>query len=306
VSDARGKYRIQTVAEMTGIPAATLRAWERRYGVPVPARSDSSYRLYSDADLAMIQRLRALCDGGMAPSDAARMVLDQDAAVAPLPAGDDVFAPMRAGILHAVEMFDPYKLERELDRATALGTATAIVDRILRPVMTEIGDAWHDGRLSVAQEHLATDAIVGVTRRLLALVQPESDARLVVLACFADEQHSFPLQALAVHVASWGFRVVMLGASTPPAAIKHAVKELRPKLVGLSCTVAPAGHRARELVEAYADAVGDTPWLVGGSAARELSRFVVARGGHVTDELDPRALRTIVERLASTSTQPRR
>ena len=167
----------------------------------------------------------------------------------------------------------------------------------MRPVMTEVGDAWHEGRLSVAQEHLATDAISGVTRRLLGLVQPESFKRVVVLGCFADDQHAFPLQALAVHFATWTWRVVMLGACTPPAAIKHAVKELRPQLVGLSCTVAPPAHRARELVDAYADAAGATPWIVGGSGARDIAKFVVARGGHVTDEPDPKTLRPILERL---------
>ena len=67
-----GKYRIQAVADMTGVAAATLRAWERRYGLPTPQRTKSSYRVYSDEDVALIRRLRALCDGGMAPADAAR------------------------------------------------------------------------------------------------------------------------------------------------------------------------------------------------------------------------------------------
>ncbi len=299
VSDSRAKYRIQSVAEMTGIPAATLRAWERRYGVPTPARSDSSYRLYSEADVAMLRRLREMCDAGMAPSEAAQLVLEEAPPAAPPEASEDVFAPMRARILRAIELFDPYLLERELDRATALGSAAMIVDRILRPVMVEIGDGWHEGRLSVAQEHLATDAIVAVTRRLLALVQPERDARVVVLACFADDTHAFPILALALHLASWGWRVVMLGACTPPAAIKRAVAELRPRLVGLSCTVLPPAHRARELVEAYGDAVGDTPWVVGGAAARGLAKFVVASGGHVTDETDPARLRPVLERLGT-------
>ena len=46
------RYRIQTVSQMTGIPAATLRAWERRYGFPEPERTQSSYRLYSEQDIS--------------------------------------------------------------------------------------------------------------------------------------------------------------------------------------------------------------------------------------------------------------
>lgn len=310
MSDARGKYRIQTVAEMTGVPAATLRAWERRYGLPIPARTASAYRLYSDGDIGMIRRVRELCDSGMSPSEATRLVLDEQtkeldsAALAAVPS-EDAFGPMRTAILNAVDNLDVRRLERELDRATALGTATTIVDQVLRPVMLEVGDAWHAGTMSVAQEHLATEAVTSVARRLLALVQPDGDARLAVLGVFADDEHVFPLLSLGIHAAAWGWRVVLLGARTPPAAIKHVVAAMHPGLVGLSCTVAPFGHRARELTDAYADAVGDTPWLVGGSGAAEIAKFVVARGGHVTDEARPSALRPIFERAAA-SRPPRK
>ncbi|MBC8068894.1 MAG: MerR family transcriptional regulator, partial [Deltaproteobacteria bacterium] len=67
---AHGRYRIQTVAELTGVPASTLRAWEQRYGFPAPERTASAYRLYSDGDVARIARVRSLCDGGMAAAEA--------------------------------------------------------------------------------------------------------------------------------------------------------------------------------------------------------------------------------------------
>ena len=54
MADNKAKYRINAVSEMTGIPAATLRAWERRYGVPEPRRTESSYRVYSDADIELL------------------------------------------------------------------------------------------------------------------------------------------------------------------------------------------------------------------------------------------------------------
>ena len=232
---------------MTGVPAATLRAWERRYGIPVPARTASSYRVYSDVDIEMIQRLRKLCDGGMSPSEAARLVLD-DVESTPAPNSQtdhhDPFEPTRNALMRAVESFDPRRLERELDRATALGTAATIVEQVFRPVLVQIGTAWHEGRMTVAQEHLATEAITSVTRRLLSLVQPDGDAPTILLACFADDDHGFAVLALAVHLATWGWRVVSLGPRTPPSAIRHAVTELRPELVGLSCSVAPNAHRA--------------------------------------------------------------
>ena len=64
-------YRIHTVAEMTGVNPVTLRAWERRYGVPQPIRTPSAYRLYSDHDVQQIRRMLQLSESGLAASEAA-------------------------------------------------------------------------------------------------------------------------------------------------------------------------------------------------------------------------------------------
>ena len=69
-----GRYRIQSVAEMTGVSAATLRAWERRYGIPAPQRTASAYRLYTDRDVELIRRVRELCANGVAPAQAVQMI----------------------------------------------------------------------------------------------------------------------------------------------------------------------------------------------------------------------------------------
>lgn len=75
MNDQGARFRINVVAETTGIPEATLRAWERRYQVPKPARTPSGYRLYSQDDVAQVKRLRALCEAGVSPADAAKEIL---------------------------------------------------------------------------------------------------------------------------------------------------------------------------------------------------------------------------------------
>lgn len=74
MTDERGRYRINWVAEQTGIAESTLRAWERRYGVPEPDRTPSGYRIYSVDDVKKVQRMRELCEGGMSPNEAAQAV----------------------------------------------------------------------------------------------------------------------------------------------------------------------------------------------------------------------------------------
>jgi len=169
----------------------------------------------------------------------------------------------------------------------------------LRPAMIEIGQRWHDGVFSVGQEHMATSIIEGATASMLRLVAREDAERTAVVACFADDTHTLPILGFSLHMASWGFDVVRLGARTPPHAIRQAVEELDPAIVGLSVTMTPAGHRARELVEEYAAACGETPWVVGGAAAQGLGELIEQHGGTVVEGFDPRPLRNLIEGLVA-------
>jgi len=302
VAEDEGKYRINVVAQKTGISAATLRAWERRYGIPVPRRTESSYRVYSDEDIALIQRVRSLCNDGMSPSEAAKVVLAeaQQPPMAVVEQGfGDPYEQVRNQIVSAVEAFDPDAIEMAVNRALTLGSAAVICEQVIVPVMFTIGNLWHSGEITVAQEHLATQILETTARKLIGLMQPPPGSRRVLLACFAEDEHTLPLYAIGLHLVQASFRTVMLGGRTPPAAIRQAVQKLEPACVGLSVTIPPPAHRARELVDAYADACNDTPWVIGGQAADALAPMVEERGGVVVPHDDVRqAIRAIESSIA--------
>ena len=273
-------YRIRAVADMCGITTATLRAWERRYGVPSPARTASSYRLYGDADIAVIKAMCELVNNGTSAAEAARAVLAARPAKAPEEAPElDPFEAARDRIVEATVRIDPDGIQLELNRALGLGSATTIYDSVLGPALRRIGELWHEGAITVGQEHLASQYVLGTLVDLLRLAQPSDSSRRVALACFADEDHVFGLYGVALRFTSWGYRTLMIGARTPPVAIARIVESLAPDAVALSAVVAPAPPRARELVDAYADACRETPWIVGGDAAEAMRGWVEARGG---------------------------
>ncbi|WP_437787542.1 MerR family transcriptional regulator [Sorangium sp. So ce1097] len=267
---------------MCGVSSATLRAWERRYGVPSPARTASAYRLYSDEDVALIKKMRDYVDGGMAAAEAARMVIET---AAPPPAahtnGGDAFAGASERIVDAALRFDPDGLEVEVNRALALGPAVTIFERALGPALERIGDLWHEGKITVAQEHLASQVLGATLLHLLRLAQPGESGRRVLLAAFAEEDHVLGLFGVGLRFCSWGFRSIVLGARTPPAAIARAVESLSPDVVALTVAIPPPPPAARELVDAYADACRDAAWIVGGAGAEALRPFIEARGGLV-------------------------
>ena len=300
----RGKYRIQTVAEMTGIPAATLRAWERRYGIPSPERSSSSYRLFSDHDVASIRKLKELCDEGMAPAEAARMVVRiQEASNTPVEA--DPYSRACEMILRAVEDFDPQGVERAVRSAMFLGSASTVYQRVIGPTMRTVGDRWHEGAFSIAQEHMASEALGAAARDMLRLLDPPPGAEEVIVGCFADEEHALPLYGVAFVLVQWGLRPVILGAKTPPSAIRHAVESIQPGLVALSVTLTPPAYRARELVDSYAEAVQGVTWVVGGPASEQMRDLVEGSGGIVVGSKSLDEARTLVTK-AMRGTKPTR
>ena len=292
-----GKYRINVVAQKTGISAATLRAWERRYGIPVPRRTESSYRVYSDDDVALIERVRSLCGDGMSPSEAAKVVLSEASQPIEHAHLGDPYEQVREQIVNAVERFDPDGIEMSVNRALTLGSASVICEQVIVPVMFRIGQLWHSGDITIAQEHIATQLLETTARKLIGLLQPPPGSRRVLLGCFAEDEHALPLYGIALHLAEASFRTLMLGARTPPAAIRQSVQHLKPACVGLSVTLAPPPHRARELVDAYADACGDTPWVVGGQGSEALASLVQERGGLVVPHDDVRQTIRSIETL---------
>jgi MerR family transcriptional regulator, light-induced transcriptional regulator len=288
VSGPLSLYRIRTVSELTGVSSATLRAWERRYGVPAPSRTASAYRLYSDEDVALIMRMRDLVKAGTAPAEAARALHGEAVLGATDSTGvtngsaiveKDPYVAAMDRIIDAIRRFDPDGLEEEVSKTLTLGPAVMIYDRTIGPALIQIGDLWHAGAVTVAQEHLASNVLGATLVHLLRLAQPSDAVRRIVLACFADEEHVLGLYGAGLRFASWGYRTLMLGASTPPAAIARVVEALAPDVVGLSATMMVPPPRARELVEAYANACHSTPWLVGGDAAESMRPWVEDRGG---------------------------
>jgi DNA-binding transcriptional MerR regulator len=281
--NTEGRYRIHAVAELTGVPEGTLRAWERRYAVPTPVRSASGYRLYSAEDVDRVRQMRDLCAKGMAPVDASKLVREPRFSAPESPEHDSE-SPLSMAVTRLVasaRRMRPDLIEQEVQRALMLADASTVAERVFCPALAQIGSDWEHGIIDVAQEHMASEILSTAVRQLVRLVGPPRPSGEVLLACFADEEHALPLYAAAFRFVEWGVRPHILGPRTPPSAVAAAIGMLSPALVGLSVTVPPETPRARELIRAYADAVGNVPWLVGGAASQALRVELEAAGAIV-------------------------
>src|SRR6476619_5054546 len=197
-------YTIKRAAELTGISVATLRAWERRYGVVSPQRSDGGYRLYGPEDVRALAIMNSLVNEGWSARAAAAETTRWSLPV------EDAEASIRAA-----ERLDSASATAVLDARFALGTFEHVVDDWLMPTLKLVGEEWAHGRLTVAGEHLVSYA---VQRRLAAAYEAASgrvDGPTLLIGLPPGSRHELGLLAFAVAARRAGFATVYVGADLP-------------------------------------------------------------------------------------------
>jgi DNA-binding transcriptional MerR regulator len=220
-----GRVQIGELSRRVGVGADTLRAWERRYGLLRPARTEGGFRLYSGDDERRVRAMQAQLDRGLPAAEAARAVLAAGPAVEPPVARARLTAALGAyseGRAHAV-------LDRLLDDH---GPEVALRD-VVYPYLREVGDGWENGELDVGQEHFASNLLLG---RLLALLRSpdERHGPLAVLACPPGERHTLGLAGHGVALSRHDWRVVFLGADTPVGMIAGAAESAGARVIVMS------------------------------------------------------------------------
>ena len=206
---------ISQVSESLGVPAPTLRSWERRYGIPVSSRSAGGHRRYSADELNQLRLMRDEIARGKRASDAAlavRLLLDQS-------------RPGRARIsdvLAAAEQQDPATIRLVLDQAHGeLGLAETI-DEVLMPALRQIGAWWESGRCDVKQEHLMTETTRGWLARVASRLPVKTYDPPILLACGPRDMHTVGLEALASLLAEQQRGCRVLGARTSELTLVSA------------------------------------------------------------------------------------
>jgi DNA-binding transcriptional MerR regulator len=241
--------RIGELSRRVGVSPELLRAWERRYDLLAPARTDGGLRLYSADDVRRVRAMQAHLQSGLSAAEAARLARSTEgAAAAPAdqPALRDT-TELRA----ALDGLDAQRAHLVLDRVLGRYTLETVLQSVVLPYLRDLGDRWERGEASVVQEHFASNLLRG---RLLALARgwERGAGPAALLACAPAEQHDLPLIMFGLALRAQGWRVVFLGADTPLASIAEAAADLRPALVAVSAIRADAFVRERAGLAAVA------------------------------------------------------
>jgi MerR family transcriptional regulator, light-induced transcriptional regulator len=218
---------IAALARRTGVAPDTLRKWEQRYAILQPTRTAGGQRRYSERDVARVEWLRERLDEGYRIGEAASLL--GTVGVEPARSARDQLH----AILDSLDSGEASEIGLRLDQAFALLGVDETLESILCPLLHTVGERWERGLLSVAEEHLVTEAVRSRLGHLLG--DAGGGVRgVAVLACAPGERHELGLMMAAIVLRRDGWKVVYLGADTPFDDAFALAQRISARVLGLS------------------------------------------------------------------------
>jgi MerR family transcriptional regulator, light-induced transcriptional regulator len=262
---------IQAVAQRTGVPAATLRKWEQRYGVLTPQRTPGSHRRYSERDVARVEWLKSRLAEGYRIGEAARLIRGDAEALPTEPEG------LMNELVDATVSRSFDRMQHVIDQAFALFPLERAITEVIEPALDLAGELWESGEARVVDEHFLTELVRGKVLGLLdgALTGPRGCA---VLLCVPGERHEIGLLALAVLLHADGWGVVYLGADTPVEEAAELADSRDAQFLFVSATMSEHAEAAEDALVEIASRHPGLEVVRGGAAfGGESARSAVER-----------------------------
>lgn len=272
-------FNTKAVVHQTSVPAPTLRAWERRYGILAPRRGDNDYRLYSERDMAIITWLRDRIASGLTISQAIallrslepsrrrarrgrtsgplthepheahdlhetheareRLATESAAPLAPPSASAFSLNDIGAALLHQFINLDESSANRTIAQAFAIYSVESICLSLFAPTLVRIGQMWQDGDVTVTVEHFASALIRAQLESLFRSSPASEEGPLTMVGCAPGELHEIGPLMLALFLRRAGVRVVYLGQSIEIEHLANTIESVRPACVLLSAALRP-------------------------------------------------------------------
>ncbi len=235
--ESQRRYELRDVIGLTGLSKQVLHAWERRYGVVQPGRTADGARLYSDAEVHHLQLLKRCIDGG---SRIGQLAGRDQRELKQIVLGGITGSEIAVGdILTAVRSFDPALIEQRLSvHFAGLGPAR-FAEKVVVPLMTEIGRMWEQGQAGIEAEHYVTAIVRTLLGQGLRLTQNFDSRALIVFATPEGELHELGALTAAILAQSFGIRALYLGAQLPADSVIRVANQMGADVICLSSTCLP-------------------------------------------------------------------
>jgi DNA-binding transcriptional MerR regulator len=307
-------FNIKAVVNQTGLNPATIRAWERRYGFPHPHRTAGGHRQYSQRDIDTLKWLITRQEEGMSISHAiellrtydergedpvlaqAEAIEDTARQVAPVVDGEQIDQLREAWISSCLAL-DRGAAEQIMAIAFAQFAPETVCFELLQYGLAEIGNAWHEGDVSVQQEHFTTAITNQRLEMLIAAAPPPSRSERIISLCAPGDFHVFSSLMLTYLLRRRGFDVVYFGADVPVEELASTIIKVAPTLAIISAQRLHAASGLKDIALSLQSV--DIKIAFGGLAFNQLPRLSQLIPGHFLGETIQGSVETVLQIIAN-------
>jgi len=227
------KLTVAAVARRIGVAPATLRTWDRRYGLGPSEHVEGEHRRYCPQDLARLTMMRRLIVAGLAPAEAAEQARNCKSAVKveTLVKGFEVREEVVEAIYKGLQGFDKAFIEKTLDHEIDTYGVEGAWSDVIVPTLFLIGQEWEINQSGIEIEHLFSEILKRTMHNRVVELKKPVNARPVLLAAVGEELHSLPLYALAAALCERNIDTYVLGARTPLSALSAMITRCAPPAI---------------------------------------------------------------------------
>jgi DNA-binding transcriptional MerR regulator len=226
---------VAAVARRLGVAPATLRTWDRRYGLGPSAHESGEHRRYCPADLARLTLMRRLITSGVSPADAAEQAKNHEGSISVERILEDyvVREELVTALHKAAKGLDKKFIEAALRKDLAEFGVEQSWSEIMVPLLFLVGNDWEVTGEGVEVEHVLTEVLKAILREHVVDIRKPVNAHPVLLASVGEELHSLALHALAAALAERKIESYFLGSRTPHEALSAMITKSAPPAVFL-------------------------------------------------------------------------
>ena len=236
--DADDSLTVAAVARRLGVAPATLRTWDRRYGIGPSEHCAGNHRRYSAGDVIRLTSMVRLIVAGVTPKDAAGKALELNLKgtqnkVEKLIQKSEDQSDLISLLFKSAIKFDQGKIEKLIRKSISEKGVEATWIEVIAPLLNEVGDVWVRTGAGIDIEHFLSEVVRKLLSENLGKISSPKNARPVLLACVENELHSLALLALAAVLAEARIECIFLGARTPQSALNEVITKAAPPAIFL-------------------------------------------------------------------------
>lgn len=243
-------FPIREVSRVTGVNPVTLRAWERRYGLIQPTRTESGHRLYSMTDIERVRSILDWIDRGVSVSKIGKILAKTEPlkALAHIISDDQVQADYQQWqhqVQRAVSDFDDVELDRIYGHIFSSYSLPVVFQDILLPLWRQL--LQRQDAFGQTSEWLFFDGFLRAKVLHRIIVLRGSQPRRIIVSALAGQCRELELLIAALFLSGSESGVRVLTTGQPFDELTLVCEKIKPQALVLFSNHAPAPELSRRL-----------------------------------------------------------